>query len=224
MENKRRRADSREFHIIYKTTCLITKRFYIGMHSTDNLDDGYKGSGKRLRLSINKHCEENHVTEILETLPNRKELVAREKEIVNEKFLEDPQCMNLMVGGEGGFISIEQQRNRSLSGGKAIKDKFKNDPVFYKKHSDRMKLSMKKNNIGKGNKSFTDKKHTKASKLKMSETRKGKGTGSSNSQFGSCWIYSTSLLKNKKIKKEELNKYIKEGWIKGMKTIYNKKR
>jgi hypothetical protein len=41
------------------------------MHSTDNLDDGYLGSGKRLRYSINKHGAENHVREILEFVDSR---------------------------------------------------------------------------------------------------------------------------------------------------------
>ena len=52
-------------HYIYKTTCSITNRFYIGMHSTDNIDDNYLGSGKRLWNSINYHGKENHKKEIL---------------------------------------------------------------------------------------------------------------------------------------------------------------
>jgi len=133
MENKRRRSDSREFHIIYKTTCLITKKFYIGMHSTDNLEDGYKGSGKHLWLSINKHGIDNHVTETLERLPNRKALANREKEIVNEKFLQDPQCMNLAVGGEGG-AGVMTKEQLSKGGINANKVKWLN-PEFRSKMS-----------------------------------------------------------------------------------------
>ena len=29
----------KKFNFIYKTTCQITGRYYIGMHSTDNLDE-----------------------------------------------------------------------------------------------------------------------------------------------------------------------------------------
>jgi hypothetical protein len=31
----------KKYNYIYKTTNLINNKFYIGMHSTDNLDDGY---------------------------------------------------------------------------------------------------------------------------------------------------------------------------------------
>ena len=37
----------KQYHFIYKTTNIITERYYYGMHSTDNLEDGYLGSGKR---------------------------------------------------------------------------------------------------------------------------------------------------------------------------------
>jgi len=38
----------KKYHYIYKTTNILNYKFYIGMHSTDDLDDGYVGSGKRL--------------------------------------------------------------------------------------------------------------------------------------------------------------------------------
>ena len=93
-----------KYHYIYKTTCSVTGRWYIGMHSTHNLEDEYIGSGKRLWLSINKHGRDAHTKEILEFLPNRESLKAREKELVNESLLTDPLCMNLQIGGGGGFI------------------------------------------------------------------------------------------------------------------------
>lgn len=35
-----------KYHYIYKITCIKTKRYYIVMHSTDKLNDGYMGGGK----------------------------------------------------------------------------------------------------------------------------------------------------------------------------------
>jgi hypothetical protein len=93
---------TKKFHIIYKIT-RFDGAFYIGMHSTDNLDDGYFGSGNRISRSLKYHGIHQHTKEILEFLPSRKELVEREKQIVNETLLADPLCLNLCTGG--GYVA-----------------------------------------------------------------------------------------------------------------------
>lgn len=109
-----RGADRRRFHYIYKTTCLVTSRYYIGMHSTDSLTDGYIGSGQRLWHSIRKHGKENHKAEIVEHLATREALVLREAAIVDKALLKDPLCMNLVLGGKGdwgwGATSTEERQ------------------------------------------------------------------------------------------------------------------
>lgn len=95
------RASRRKYHVIYKTTCLVTGKWYIGMHSTDDLTDGYMGSGQQLRRSLAKHGKEHHKTEVLEFLPDREALWRREEELVSKKLMEDELCMNLAVGGQG---------------------------------------------------------------------------------------------------------------------------
>ena len=97
-----RQASRRKYHIIYKIVCKVTDKFYYGMHSTDNLDDGYMGSGIKIRRSISKHGLTNHIKEIVEFCIDRKILCEREKEIVNIALLKDPKCMNLIVGGDVG--------------------------------------------------------------------------------------------------------------------------
>jgi len=58
---------------------LITNRYYIGIHSTIKLDDGYIGSGVRLLRSIRKHGKENHIKEILEFFTSREETEKKRK-------------------------------------------------------------------------------------------------------------------------------------------------
>lgn len=96
-------ASRRKHHYIYKITRLDgSGRYYIGLHSTDDLDDDeYFGSGTLLAKSIRKHGKEKHLKEILEHLLTRDALKLREREIVNEELLLDPLCMNLKIGGEG---------------------------------------------------------------------------------------------------------------------------
>jgi hypothetical protein len=210
----------KKYHFIYKTTNLLSGKYYIGMHSTDSIKDGYLGSGKRLRYSINKYGVENHKREILEFVGSRKELIAREKEIVNLNEIAKEECLNLKAGGEGGFISIEQQRQRSIAGGKAFSKKIKEDEEFkniFKENNSKRLINDYKNGL-REIKYFYDwngKKHSEESKKKISESKKGKNLGDLNSQFGTCWITKDGV--NKKIKKEELNNFTQQGWVKGRK-------
>ncbi len=205
----------KNIHYIYKTTCNVTGRYYVGMHSTCNLEDGYMGSGKRLRYSIRYHGIENHTKEILEYLPTREELVIREIEIVTNELIAEDLCMNLREGGTGGFVNAEHQIKCSKAGNIGHSNKFKTNEEY------RNKFSSFLNNMGKHTEhlrrdTMTNKKHSEKSKKQTSETMKGKGTGVTNSQFGSSWMIKKGVVK--KIKKEDIIKYTNEGWIKGRKN------
>lgn len=88
-----------QYHILYKTTCIVTSHYYVGMHSTNDLNDGYSGSGRILLNSIRKYGRENHIVDVLEHCQNREELTLRENVTVDDKMLADPLCMNLVRGG-----------------------------------------------------------------------------------------------------------------------------
>jgi hypothetical protein len=112
-----RRADQRKFHYIYKIT-RFDGAYYIGLHSTDDLEDGYFGSGQRLWRSINYHGKDKHSMEILEFLPSRKDLILREEELVDPERLKDPLCMNLRLGGSYLYKkpdSEEARKNKSMA-------------------------------------------------------------------------------------------------------------
>jgi hypothetical protein len=201
-------------HYIYKTTCNVTKRYYIGMHSTSNLEDGYLGSGKRLRYSIRRYGKENHTKEILEFLPTREKLVIREFEIIDNNLLNDVLCINLRPGGQGGFISEEQQRHRSICAGNAFAKKYKEDENFRKEVIRKRNIGVVKNHKqGKYNyNTFEGKTHSEETKLLISQVKKNTGVGDNNSQFGTCWI--TNEIENKKIHKGDP---IPKGWRLGRK-------
>ena len=214
-------------HYIYKTTCNVTGRWYVGMHSTNNLEDAYMGSGLRLRRSIRKYGVENHIKEILEFLPNREELVLREIEIVTKELISDEKCMNLKEGGTGGFSSKEHKIKFITEGVKTgrkktdeiLKNRFGNDENWLSKFNTEINKIAWVNEEYRKNKlknlDWSGKKHLEETKLKISEKLKGRGVGKENSQYGTCWI--TKDDTTKKIKKEELNIYFKEGWVKGRK-------
>jgi hypothetical protein len=204
-------------HYIYKTTCLVTGRYYIGMHSTNNLNDGYMGSGKRLRRSLRKHGKTNHVKEILNFVDTRELLIEAEIKAITPEMIDDPNCMNLMGGGKGGYISEEQQRYRSVCASKARLKKLKNDSEYAKKVTDVASKVMKDNHENGKIKydTFSGKQHSNETRNQISNTKRGTGTGETNSQYGTCWI--TKNCVNKKIKKDKLAEYLNDGWEKGRK-------
>ena len=101
-------------HYIYITTCKITKRYYIGIHSTSNINDGYLGSGKILRNSIRKYGKENHIKEILEFFPNREDCEKNETLLINEK-IGDNFCINLTSGGKGFRMNHTEETKIKIS-------------------------------------------------------------------------------------------------------------
>jgi hypothetical protein len=101
-----KRAAQKKFHLLYKTTCVITGRWYIGVHSTDKIDDGYLGSGWRVWNSLRKHGRENHRREILEFCDSREALCKREEEVVTEDLIKDSLCMNIAKGGSAVRFSV----------------------------------------------------------------------------------------------------------------------
>ena len=110
-------------HYIYKTTNLVNGKYYIGKHSTFNLEDDYLGSGIYLRRSIRKYDKENFVKEVLEYCDTKELCNEREKEIVNENIIHDKMCMNLKQGGLGGLSSEKHKIKFTEGGRKNIKKK-----------------------------------------------------------------------------------------------------
>jgi hypothetical protein len=219
-----KRADQRKHHYIYKITKGDTGRFYIGMHSTDDLDDGYFGSGKIITASIKKHGKDKHHKEILEHLPTRESLKLREKEIVNEELLGDKLCMNLKLGGIGGSHGKEAEAWKrpgfkeevALLQSIGTKRKWQ-DPEYISKQS----MLRKRNwatpeyraKMAARDPTFAGHSHTAVTKKRIGDANAIHQAGQKNSQFGTCWI--TKDSKSMKIKKEELGEYLLNGFIKG---------
>jgi len=214
----------KKYHFIYKTTNLLSGKYYIGMHSTDNLDDGYMGSGRRLRYSINKYGKENHKVEILEFVNSRKELIKREVEIVNLNEIAKDKCLNMSVGGDGGYKhepGSESSQNFSKAGNAEFIRKLREDSDFRErisKQTTEHNIRLHKEGVlTKPNYDWNGKKHTEESKLKISKSKKGKYCGEENSVYGRKWMYKEGV-KSKMVKKEEIDIHLKNGWLFGKKN------
>lgn len=93
-------------YIIYKTTNRLNGMYYIGCHQTNDLTDGYLGSGKHLKRAIKKYGPENFNFEILHFASSKEEMFDLERSIVNESLVKDPLSYNLKIGGSGGNPGI----------------------------------------------------------------------------------------------------------------------
>ena len=207
------------FYTIYKITNKINGKFYIGMHKTLNLDDGYMGSGKLIKRAIQKHGIKNFTKVILHIFDNEEDMKNKEKELV----VINEMSYNLCDGGHGGFGYInknnlskinrlsfksEQKRKKSLS-------IYKSNQLLNDEEKIKMKnisyLGRQAIKIKFPNGVWKNKIHSNETKQKMKNHKHQ--TGEKNSQYGTCWI--TNDQENKKIKKEELEKFIELGYYQG---------
>jgi len=94
------------YNYFYIVNNLLNGHFYLGVHSTDTLADGYFGSGLALKNAIKSYGKENFELVPLKFFKTRKELMDFEREIVNERFLTYYKgiCYNIHPGGEGGSV------------------------------------------------------------------------------------------------------------------------
>jgi len=168
-------------YIVYKIKNLANDKIYIGVHQTEDLNDGYMGSGTILQKAIEKYGKEKFKKEILFELNSEDEMFLKEAELVNEKFVQRKDTYNLMTGGLGGrSVSLESRMKMS---------KVRSGENNYKwgKHlseETKKKISENHADCSGENNSFYGKHHTEETKKKISESKSGKCTGKNNPMYG----------------------------------------
>lgn len=89
-----------KFHVVYMTTNDETGKFYIGKHSTNDLNDGYQGSGLWVKRSLNAGSK--LTTRILGVYETEKQAYQSEIEYIAAFRIDCPDMiMNFTNGGEG---------------------------------------------------------------------------------------------------------------------------
>jgi len=127
-------------HFIYKITNNLNGKYYIGRHSTKNIDDSYMGSGIGIKNAINKYGIENFTKEIIEETSSSELLWELEKQIVNEDVVKDNMSYNMTYGGKHYLHGLKKynhelfllhQKNAAKLGAKAS-EKYR-DSEWHKK-------------------------------------------------------------------------------------------
>lgn len=217
------------FYYLYKITNLVNNKVYVGVHKTENMSDGYMGSGKIIRQAIKKYGLSNFKKEILETFDDYQSMLTRESEIVNEKFISKNCVYNMKLGGSGGFDYINANKLNLTKEvlekrGKSISDHFRNNPreigtFTGKNHTEKSKLIISEKrklffeNGGTHPKGMLNKKHKEETKNHLSEVMKTNGSligkkGLEHPAGGTKWY-------NDGKKHIRSVKHPGEGWIEG---------
>ena len=153
-------------YIIYKITNLVNGYIYIGQHGTNDTNDDYMGSGVALEKAFKEFGRCNFKKDILYVFDTRLEADLKEKEIVNQDFINRVDTYNKNLGGVSNLNTVQHTKES---------------------------LEIQR-------KTFKKIKHQQ---------------GSRNSHYNTVWIYNKETLQNRCIPKNEIEKYIKDGWVKG---------
>jgi hypothetical protein len=99
---------------LYKITNIKTGEYYVGKHNGYE-QNGYWGSGERIRNQLNKYGKENFTYKILCYGTQDYIYELEEKIVTLDLISEDKKCLNLMGGGFGAkFLSDETKKKLSV--------------------------------------------------------------------------------------------------------------
>jgi hypothetical protein len=146
-------------YTVYKTTNKVNNKIYIGFHQiADDLilcekaetgsvfKDNYLGSGKILKLAVEKYGPDSFYQELLGVFDTREEAEQLEKTLVNKEFTLDKNTYNMSIGGNVLILYGE------------------NSGFYGKHHTEERKQEISK--LHSGNKYFSNAKNVKIRNVK----------------------------------------------------------
>lgn len=127
------------YYIIYETTNLVNNKLYRGAHVCDNLNDGYLGSGAKLRQAIRKYGRDKFSRQILFMAFDYNSMWEAEAIFVDQAWVDRPDTYNICLGGKGspGFGKQHSQQTILTLSARA-KARWKN-PVYRAKNIESQK-------------------------------------------------------------------------------------
>ena len=110
------------YYTVYKTINIVNDKEYVGFHkikSLDNIrfessengsifDDGYLGSGKLIKLALEKYGPMNMRQELILVTESKEEAENLEREIVCREWVDSDDNYNLVIGGNVTILLGEQ--------------------------------------------------------------------------------------------------------------------
>ena len=190
----------KKYNYLYRLTLKRDPRFYYyGAHSTNHKPefDGYEGSGTNIKRIIKEEGHGSFTKEIIGYYETREELLEAEENLVTLDMIKDPFCLNISLGG--GTLDTTGV-----------------------KMTDELKELVSAR--------FKGKKRSKEAIEKMIATRRARGTDKHSpdtiEKLKEAHRNTVPINKNGKqkiIKKDDLVKYVSDGWATGYTEERNKK-
>lgn len=106
---EKERGEDGKFHYLYVITNNKTEKPYYGIHSTEDLDDGYICSGKDMVAEIRKLGGSAFTRQIIAFSKNREDIASKEHIIVTHSGV--PQMYNKKIGGQ---FKDQSQKSHNL--------------------------------------------------------------------------------------------------------------
>jgi hypothetical protein len=184
----------KKIYYLYQIQNLINGKIYVGVHETYNIEDGYMGSGVKLKQAQKEEGIKNFQKTILKFFDNSEDMFAEEAEVVNSPFLLREDVYNVCSGGHGAGFSKEAQL-------------YSNERKAYLREHDVAWATLEAEKL----RLMWELSHSEESSKRRQATMKlrGHSKGEKNPQFGKIWV--TDGTNNRFVKKDS----IPEGFCRG---------
>ena len=164
-------------YVVYQTINTVNGHFYIGKSTKNRLKTGYMGSGSRVKEAFLKYGRDKFICYPLYEFETEKEAFAKEKELVTEELVSNPNCYNVQVGGDGTtagakFLVKEEHRVRVLPS--QVQEYLNAGYVPWKRpHSPETRKKMSESHKGMPG-TMKGRHHSEETRKKISEAGKGR--------------------------------------------------
>jgi hypothetical protein len=102
------------YHLLYEVTNKVNGKKYVGIHSTNDINDNYFGSGIYIKNALEKYGTENFERKIIKLCKSREELLDEEKRTVTASMVKSEDYYNLSLGGSSFIDSIQKLDNNEF--------------------------------------------------------------------------------------------------------------
>lgn len=110
----------KKYYFTYQTKNLVNGKTYVGVHGTNNLNDGYLGSGNKILYILQKYGKDQLKMEILCFFDTIEEAYEEEGFLVDKAWVKKRDNYNITLGGKippsflGKRVSDETKKKISL--------------------------------------------------------------------------------------------------------------